>query len=80
MDMTDTRLVVATAGLHVAIFDLRRLEEPEQIRMSSLKHQTRCVRCFPDGSGSSTASVCAPCHCDHHAQATRCPPSRAVYH
>ncbi|KAL6776725.1 hypothetical protein ACKKBF_B30690 [Auxenochlorella protothecoides x Auxenochlorella symbiontica] len=54
------RLVVATAGRHIHVFDLTKLTngvEPEQARESSLKHQTRCVRMYPDGSGFATASI-----------------------
>ncbi|KAI3433339.1 hypothetical protein D9Q98_003157 [Chlorella vulgaris] len=54
-----TRLVVATSGRHVDIFDLRTLHsgQPEQRRESSLKFQTRCVRCFADGQGYALGSV-----------------------
>lgn len=31
--------------------------QPEQRRESSLKFQTRCVRCFTDGAGYALASV-----------------------
>ena len=31
--------------------------QPEQRRESSLKFQTRCVRCFADGAGYATSSV-----------------------
>lgn len=36
-----------------------RLEagRPEQERESSLKFQTRCVRCFPDATGFALSSV-----------------------
>ncbi|OAY81323.1 Mitotic checkpoint protein BUB3.1 [Ananas comosus] len=37
-------LVVATAGRHVNVYDLRNMSRPEQKRESSLKYQTRCVR------------------------------------
>lgn len=30
---------------------------PEQERESSLRYQTRCVRCFPDATGFALASV-----------------------
>jgi hypothetical protein len=30
---------------------------PEQERESSLRFQTRCVRCFPDGTGFAVGSV-----------------------
>ncbi|KAK1374326.1 hypothetical protein POM88_030519 [Heracleum sosnowskyi] len=46
------RLVVATAGRHVNIYDLRNMSQPEQRRESSLKYQTRCVRCYPNQTAS----------------------------
>lgn len=54
------RLVVATSGRLITIFDIRTLSQdssPEQERESSLKHQTRCVRCFPDGTGFAISSI-----------------------
>ncbi|XP_078435356.1 mitotic checkpoint protein BUB3.1-like [Wolffia australiana] len=51
------RLVVATAGRHVNVYDLRNMSQPEQRRESSLKYQTRCVRCYPNGTGFALSSV-----------------------
>jgi cell cycle arrest protein BUB3 len=55
--VSGTRVVVATAGRHVHVYDQRNLAEPEQRRESSLQHQTRCVRAFPDGAGYTLSSV-----------------------
>lgn len=59
MSASDARLVVGTSGRQVEIYDLRALEggQPEQRRESSLKFQTRCLRCYPDGAGYALASV-----------------------
>jgi len=57
MDVTDRRLVVGTAGRQVSVFDLRNLSEPEQKRESSLKFQTRCIRCLPSGEGYALSSI-----------------------
>lgn len=51
LSLVGNRLVVATAGRHVNIYDLRNMSQPEQRRESSLKYQTRCVRCYPNGTG-----------------------------
>eukprot|EP00898_Chlorokybus_atmophyticus_P000287 jgi/Chlat1/1259/Chrsp115S00762 len=51
------RLVVGTAGRHVLIYDLRNMSVPEQQRESSLKYQTRSIRCYPDNTGYALASV-----------------------
>ena len=51
LSLFSNRLVVATAGRHVNIYDLRNMSQPEQRRESSLKYQTRCVRCYPNGTG-----------------------------
>jgi cell cycle arrest protein BUB3 len=58
----DARLVVATSGRHVEIYDIRSLGTNQQqqshtSRESSLKFQTRCVRCFPTGDGYAISSV-----------------------
>ncbi|CAI7849553.1 unnamed protein product [Closterium sp. NIES-54] len=57
MSLAAHRLVVAMAGRHVSIYDLRNMSQPEQRRESSLKFQTRCVRCYPTGTGYALASV-----------------------
>ncbi|KAM7251683.1 hypothetical protein ACFE04_023566 [Oxalis oulophora] len=57
MSLVGNRLVVATAGRHVNIYDLRYMSQPEQRRKSSLKYQTRCVRCYPNGTGYALSSV-----------------------
>ena len=41
--------IIPTCRLEAAV--------PEQERESSLKFQTRCVRCFPDGTGFAVGSV-----------------------
>ena len=51
MSLVGHRLVVATAGRHITVYDLRHMPHPEQVRESSLKYQTRCVRCYPNGTG-----------------------------
>lgn len=53
MSLVGNRLVVATAGRHVNVYDLRNMSQPEQRRESSLKYQTRCVRCYPNGTGAA---------------------------
>lgn len=51
LSLVGNRLVVATAGRNVNVYDLRNMSQPEQRRESSLKYQTRCVRCYPNGTG-----------------------------
>ena len=54
------KLVVGTADRHVMIFDARKLDggdAPLQRGVSSLKHQTRCIRCFPSGEGYALSSI-----------------------
>ena len=53
----ETVLVVATAGRHVNVIDLRHPSEPVQKRESALKCQTRCVRQMPCRSGYILGSV-----------------------
>ncbi|CAI5495069.1 unnamed protein product [Closterium sp. Naga37s-1] len=57
MSLAAHRLVVAMGGRHVSIYDLRNMSQPEQRRESSLKFQTRSVRCYPTGTGYALASV-----------------------
>lgn len=55
--MCQNRIVVGTANRHVLIYDVRNLSVPEQTRESSLKFQTRCIRCFPNGHGYALSSI-----------------------
>eukprot|EP00912_Choanoflagellata_sp_UC4_P000826 UC4_evm15s507 len=57
MDGTDHRLVVGTKGRHVWIWDQRNMKVVEQRRESSLKHQTRCIKTFPNGLGYALSSI-----------------------
>eukprot|EP01006_Ploeotia_vitrea_P038742 TRINITY_DN66273_c9_g2_i1.p1 TRINITY_DN66273_c9_g2~~TRINITY_DN66273_c9_g2_i1.p1 ORF type:complete len:388 (-),score=195.70 TRINITY_DN66273_c9_g2_i1:86-1249(-) len=57
MDAHQHRLVVGTSGRHVYIFDLRNTSQPEQVRVSSLVHQTRAIKCFADGTGYALSSI-----------------------
>jgi len=56
MGLTGNRAVIATSGRHVTVFDVRKMSEPEQDRLSSLSNQLRIVRCFPDGTGYAVGS------------------------
>jgi cell cycle arrest protein BUB3 len=62
LGLTDDRIVVGMAGRHVHVYDMRTMGTtvelaPEQVRQSSLKYQTRCIRCFPNGRGYALSSV-----------------------
>lgn len=58
MAITGDRLLVATAGRKVWIWNIRNLGAgPEQKRDSSLKYQTRCIRAFPNGQGFVLSSI-----------------------
>mmetsp|Transcript_16047 Transcript_16047/g.34697 ORF Transcript_16047/g.34697 Transcript_16047/m.34697 type:complete len:350 (+) Transcript_16047:105-1154(+) len=65
MSASRDNLVVGTSERHVLIFDLRKLAAApgaypppaDQLRESSLKYQTRCLSCYPDGRGYALGSV-----------------------
>ncbi|KAK1291707.1 hypothetical protein QJS10_CPB17g02335 [Acorus calamus] len=61
LSLVGNRLVVATAGRHVNVYDLRNMSQPEQRRESSLKYQTRCVRCYPNGTDSNAPIILLAC-------------------
>ncbi|KAI5847712.1 WD40-repeat-containing domain protein [Morchella snyderi] len=50
-------LVVAMASRSVYLYDVRNMAEPWQRRESSLKYQTRTVRCMPNGQGYASSSI-----------------------
>lgn len=57
MDSIRNQLVVGTAGRHVLIWDLRQMHAPLEQRESSLRYQTRCIQCFPNGQGYILGSI-----------------------
>ncbi|KAG8179339.1 hypothetical protein JTE90_007612, partial [Oedothorax gibbosus] len=50
-------LVVGTAGKRVLVYDLTNMSYVNQRRESSLKFQTRCIRCFPNKQGYVLSSI-----------------------
>lgn len=58
MSLCGEKLVVGTAGRKVYVWDLRNMGYIQQRRESSLKYQTRCIRCFPNKQVSFKMKVC----------------------
>lgn len=57
MSLCGGRLVVGTASRRVLVWDLKNMQFAEQRRASSLKYQTRCIRCFPNKQGFVLSSI-----------------------
>ena len=57
MDLAGEVLVVGTAEKNILIWDLRNMSSVQQRRISSLKYQTRCLRCFPNKKGFVMSSI-----------------------
>ncbi|CAK0749983.1 hypothetical protein CVIRNUC_001953 [Coccomyxa viridis] len=58
MSHAGQRLVIATSSRHVLIYDIRKMDGlPEHERESSLRYQTRCLRCYPNATGFAISSV-----------------------
>lgn len=57
MSLSGDRLVVGTSNRRVLVWHLRNMQFAEQRRASSLKYQTRCVRCFPNRQGFVLSSI-----------------------
>lgn len=57
MDARDRLLVVGMADRHLHVYTLSQPQTPYKVLQSPLKHQTRCVACFPDQSGYLIGSV-----------------------
>ena len=49
MDSIDNYLVVGMEDRQIYVYDVRKPQEPVQKRESSLKYQTRAIKCFPRG-------------------------------
>jgi cell cycle arrest protein BUB3 len=57
MDVSQEKLIVGTKARRVLIWDLRNTGQPLWHRESTLKFQTRCIRCFPNGQGYVLSSI-----------------------
>ena len=57
MDVSGRNVIVGCAQRKVVFFDVRKLEKPVSVMSSSLKHQTRVLRCMPDSSGYALGTV-----------------------
>lgn len=57
LDVCGDILVVGTANRRVLVWDLKNMSYAQQRRESSLKYQTRCVRCFSNKEGFVLSSV-----------------------
>ena len=60
LDTCDEKLVVGTASRRIRIWNLNNMGMPE-LRDSSLKYQTRAVRCFPNKQGFVVTSIEGRC-------------------
>jgi cell cycle arrest protein BUB3 len=60
MDTVGHRLVVALASRLFHIFDVRKMDTPEQTRESSLKFLTRALACMSDGQGNVPSLLPTP--------------------
>lgn len=57
MAVCGTTLVVGAQGRRVLVWDLRNMGYVQQRRESSLKYQTRCIKCFPTKQGYVLSSI-----------------------
>ncbi|KAF8783045.1 mitotic checkpoint protein BUB3-like [Argiope bruennichi] len=57
MAICGEKLIVGTAGRRILVYDLRAMNYVEQLRESSLKYQTRCIRAFPNKQGYVVSSI-----------------------
>lgn len=57
MSICGEKLVVGTAGRKILVWDIRNMSCTLQKRESSLKYQTRAIRCFPNKQGFVLSSI-----------------------
>lgn len=55
--LNETRLVACDSMKKVTIFDVRKLDEPEETRNQVLKYQYRTAETFPDQKGFAVSSI-----------------------
>ncbi|XP_040574965.1 mitotic checkpoint protein BUB3 [Lepeophtheirus salmonis] len=57
LSLAGEKLVIATLGRKVWVWDIRNMSYVQQKRESSLKYQTRALGCFPNKSGYVLSSI-----------------------
>lgn len=57
LDVRGNIMAVATANKQVLIYDVTNQPREHAKKESPLKHQTRCISCFPDMSGFAVGSI-----------------------
>jgi mRNA export factor len=57
MDAVGSLLCCATADRKISIYNLASPQQPFKIMDSPLRHQSRCIACFPDQSGFALGSI-----------------------
>lgn len=57
MSVVDEKIVVGTSNRKVLVWDLRNMGNYLMRRESSLKYQTRAIRCFPNKEGYVMSSI-----------------------
>lgn len=57
LDVQGNAMVVATANKQILVYDVTSSPREHIRKESPLKHQTRCVSCFPDMSGFAVGSI-----------------------
>jgi cell cycle arrest protein BUB3 len=57
MDTSGMKLVVGTANRMIRIWNLGNMSMGPEVRESSLKYQTRAIRCFPNKQGFVLSSI-----------------------
>ena len=57
LDVRNNLLVVATAGRHILAYDVSGSPQEHTRKESPLKFQSRCISCFPDGTGFAVGSI-----------------------
>lgn len=57
LSLCGERMVVGMNGRRVYVWDLRNMGYVQQRRESSLKYQTRCIKCFPNKQGYVLSSI-----------------------
>lgn len=57
LTVTEEQLCLRTQASTMTVCCSIKSGQPEQTRESSLKYQTRCIRCYPNGTGYALSSI-----------------------
>lgn len=57
MDLQNDKLAIAMSEQKTHVYDIRDMSQPWQVRETSLRYMSKCIRLMPNGQGFALSSI-----------------------